>query len=501
MKRYIACFTLVCFLIVSLMIPQASANFAGQQIASAISSFIGSYGFQWTSNNLRDSGATEALARDIDNYLKSGGISDSAQDWLNFGTDVFYRQPGKFVFNHTAARKAAEFVGWFTAKYGLDEPGITSVVQEAQSAATVPGFGTLVGSDLGDCLVESFNDSQKVWVGDGYAQITSITAPFNPSISGKWQTVRFALTFFSADGTLLWTTAVSQQCYYEPNLETGWYMEFDTVIADYGVVGSALFRYNLILENANTNRKDLECGFENIPRDILPSLGIDLVNTGTLSVTAPAVSTPPPVSTMTSEQSLVVDTGIDSQSIDELVTAINALIASNAQTKTEYIIIDKVFSEDEIIDGLTWQERLAEIGDDIRSLPGDFADAIAGVFVPDAALTQEISTTFTNKFGFLPTIHQVGTDLLNMDADTSPPVIYIHLEDAEGRFVYGGTEKALDMAWYQRYKASGDAIISGFLWLGFLWMVFKRASAIIQGGEMVSEIAPDIGRGYRKRGE
>lgn len=132
-----------------------------------------------------------------------------------------------------------------------------------------------------------------------------------------------------------------------------------------------------------------------------------------------------------------------------------------------------------------------------RAIADEFVGTITGAlesaFALDATLANQISNTFNNKFGFLPTIYQVGQDLLNMDENTTPPVIYIHLQNAEGRFVYGGTEKALDMAFYQRYKVDGDRIISGFLWLGFLWMVFKRASAIIQGGEMVTAPSGDGG--------
>lgn len=84
-----------------------------------------------------------------------------------------------------------------------------------------------------------------------------------------------------------------------------------------------------------------------------------------------------------------------------------------------------------------------------------------------------------------------------MTPDSEPPVIWIHLDKAEGKYSYGGKVKALDMSWYQRYKADMDKLISGFLWLGFLWLLFKRAASIIQGGEMYTEYYNDIRDYYR----
>ena len=114
----------------------------------------------------------------------------------------------------------------------------------------------------------------------------------------------------------------------------------------------------------------------------------------------------------------------------------------------------------------------------------------------------EITDTFKGKFGFLPVLKQFGDDLFGMTAETEPPVIWIHLENAESKYGYdyGGKTKALDLTWYQKYKANVDTIVSGFLWLAFLWLLFKRASSIIQGGEMVEQYSADISAGHRGKG-
>lgn len=45
------------------------------------------------------------------------------------------------------------------------------------------------------------------------------------------------------------------------------------------------------------------------------------------------------------------------------------------------------------------------------------------------------------------------------------------------------------MTWYQKYKASVDGLLSGFLWLGYLWLLFKRAPAILNGMQLSNDEA------------
>ena len=146
---------------------------------------------------------------------------------------------------------------------------------------------------------------------------------------------------------------------------------------------------------------------------------------------------------------------------------------------------------------------LQSIIDAITALPAAIAEKIAALFTPDEALVTEITDTFKGKFGFLPTLKQFGNDLFGMTAETEPPVIWVHFENAESKYGYdyGGKEKMLDLSWYQKYKANVDTLISGFLWLGFLWLLFKRAAAIIQGGEMLAEYGHDLSQGRRDSNE
>ena len=78
-------------------------------------------------------------------------------------------------------------------------------------------------------------------------------------------------------------------------------------------------------------------------------------------------------------------------------------------------------------------------------------------------------------------------------------LLYIHLEDARSGLgvAYGGTEIFVDFAWYAEYKPTVDAFLSGFLWLAWLWLVFKRLADIINGVGMASDYAGDLENGFR----
>ena len=135
---------------------------------------------------------------------------------------------------------------------------------------------------------------------------------------------------------------------------------------------------------------------------------------------------------------------------------------------------------------------LQSIIDAITALPAAIAEKIGALFKPDEALLTEITDTFKGKFGFFSTLKQFGNDLFGMTPETEPPVIWVHLENAESKFGYnyGDKQKIFDMTWYQKYKASVDGLLSGFLWLGYLWLLFKRAPAILGGMQLSADDAP-----------
>ena len=50
----------------------------------------------------------------------------------------------------------------------------------------------------------------------------------------------------------------------------------------------------------------------------------------------------------------------------------------------------------------------------------------------------------------------------------------------------------IDLSWYASWKEMVDDLLSGFLWLGYVWLLIKRVPSIINGGAMVTEDAISI---------
>lgn len=70
---------------------------------------------------------------------------------------------------------------------------------------------------------------------------------------------------------------------------------------------------------------------------------------------------------------------------------------------------------------------------------------------------------------------------------TGAPSIPLDLSHAQSYYGvdYGGEIEMLDLSWYTPYKKTVDDLVSGFLWLFFLWSLFRRAPAIIAGEGLI----------------
>lgn len=140
---------------------------------------------------------------------------------------------------------------------------------------------------------------------------------------------------------------------------------------------------------------------------------------------------------------------------------------------------------------------LTNIWDLITSIPQAIAEAISAIFVPEADFITEKWNAIRSRFAFADSIASSGQMILGVlqGIDPEPPVIYVELGDAEGSYYLGGQVAFLDLRWYARYKPTGDAIISAFLWLVFVWRMFIKLPGIIAGlpGDFVMQGVIDLG--------
>ena len=148
---------------------------------------------------------------------------------------------------------------------------------------------------------------------------------------------------------------------------------------------------------------------------------------------------------------------------------------------------------------------LSDILEWIKALPSDIAEAISdllsSLFVPDVAEITAAVDAMALKFPFFNSIIDTWRSF-QVRLSGSPPVVYAHLQNAEGNYTWGGTVAVLDMSFYERYKSLGDAVLSAALWCFFGWRIFVKLPGIISGvpGDIqTSSYVDDIERGSRKK--
>lgn len=140
----------------------------------------------------------------------------------------------------------------------------------------------------------------------------------------------------------------------------------------------------------------------------------------------------------------------------------------------------------------TLWEWLARILSAITSLPQAIADLILSglekLFVPDLADAQAELDVIKGKFEWIGDLYTVfKTNLTTLSPDSEPPVIYIDFSKAESsKYVPVGKQLAIDFAWYAKYKPVGDKVVGAFMWIGYLWFMFKRLPDIISGSGAVA---------------
>lgn len=131
--------------------------------------------------------------------------------------------------------------------------------------------------------------------------------------------------------------------------------------------------------------------------------------------------------------------------------------------------------------------KLENIWEAICNIPEAIGNVLRSIFVPSEDFLTEKVQDLRNRFNWIEPILGYGNYIKAQLVNPEPPVLYVHLGNAEGSYNYGGTVKFLDLTWYERYKSQGDAIISGFLWALFAWRMYVKLPGIING------VAGDVG--------
>lgn len=135
-----------------------------------------------------------------------------------------------------------------------------------------------------------------------------------------------------------------------------------------------------------------------------------------------------------------------------------------------------------LFDILAWALGLVE------ALVAAFEALLIKIFVPDIASIQAAVADMRAQFPFFDSIIATGQYIVSGISSGEPPVIYIHLENAEGLYTWGNTVAVLDMSFYSRYKPAGDVIMSSALLTFFAWRTLKHLPSILSGVASDSDV-------------
>lgn len=80
------------------------------------------------------------------------------------------------------------------------------------------------------------------------------------------------------------------------------------------------------------------------------------------------------------------------------------------------------------------------------------------------------------------------------------PELAISLGSSDKYGVDWASIKPMDLSWYAPYKETVDGIVSGFLWLGYIFLLIKRLPDLVRGAGMVTEdgIRVDMWNSHKK---
>lgn len=496
--------------------PKAKALLTEASLAtSVIWTFMQSAGLSFSGNNAGSQAWIDSCQHWYNKFMETKADAANGfvgwlgyNSWVEFLKDIKYQQNSvpslgyKLFIPKAISSKLAEFTQWFIAELGLTSGG------ESKPVVSTPGGYTVTLKDGSTLKMGKQLDDKYYSPGD---IIFTIPSERDTSLDDVWHYIYFSddtyLGFkLSVYNNLdLWTefTCGHDGKWDHRNVaQTGPYVPYYDYVSiavknDGHIVFIARNCYKSI-----SNKDYLKWLVRSDTYDFFTLEWLKATSIADSTINAAQPGAYNPVVDGTGDKATVVTIpGLDGEfsTIEDLLQKILDKLAVNDLNSSASL--EGEAAPDVPATDAGWKGTIVKIYQGILALPQAIADAIKAVlealFAPDAALMQEMTDTFKNKFSFLPTLHKVGTDLFGMTAETDPPVIWIHLEDAEGNYTYGGPVKALDLSWYQRYKADVDKLISGFLWLAFLWLLFKRAASIIHGGEMYTEYASDIRDYYR----
>ena len=100
------------------------------------------------------------------------------------------------------------------------------------------------------------------------------------------------------------------------------------------------------------------------------------------------------------------------------------------------------------------------------------------LFIPSEDSINNLTNSVSSKFGFIDSIKLGIESVKNIINNVgSSPKLVINIDSS----YYKGELTVVDLNWYKPYKAYGDLILTGFIYVIYLWRLFVTLPSVISG--------------------
>ena len=107
-------------------------------------------------------------------------------------------------------------------------------------------------------------------------------------------------------------------------------------------------------------------------------------------------------------------------------------------------------------------------------------EALNFLFVPSQDRIIGLTNSVTSKFGFVDTIKSSISSIKDIiNGTNAAPTITIRLNST--KYTNAGNVSIIDLSWYAPYKSYGDLVLTGFIYIFFIWRTYIHLSGIISG--------------------
>lgn len=113
------------------------------------------------------------------------------------------------------------------------------------------------------------------------------------------------------------------------------------------------------------------------------------------------------------------------------------------------------------------------------------------LFIPSEERFTAISNVVKSKFDFIETIKEAVNAIENILNNLgNVPKLSINIKSK----YYTGDIVYINMAWYEPFKPYGDVVITGFVYVFFIWRLFVHLPNIINGtgGDVVQISSKEV---------